>query len=109
MEVSIPKFRLEQENNLRTIFEDAGLARDADYSGMLTPNPVTDDIVAKQKIVLGIDEHGTEAAVATGIGYVSLGSEPPKFIDDHPFLFLIREQKTGTILFLGRVMNPNER
>jgi len=109
LEVSIPKFRLEQENNLRTIFEDDDLVRDADYSGMFTPNPVTDKISAKQKIVLGIDEHGTEAAVATEIGYLSLGSEPPKFIADHPFLFLIRERKTGTILFLGRVMNPNER
>jgi len=109
LEVSIPKFRLEQENNLRTIFEDAGLAHDADYSGMFTPNPVTDEVSAKQKIVLGIDEHGTEAAVATEIGYLSLGSEPPKFIADHPFLFLIRDRKTGTILFLGRVMNPNER
>jgi serpin B len=109
LEVSIPKFRLEQENNLRTIFEDDSLVSNADYSGMFTPNPVTDAISAKQKIVLGIDEHGTEAAVATEIIYLSLGSEPPKFIADHPFLFLVRERKTGTILFLGRVMNPNER
>ena len=111
LEVSIPKFRLEQENNLRTIFEDDGLIRDADYSGMFTPNLFTNDISAKQKIVLGIDENGTEAAAAMEIGLsVSLpGDEPPIFIVDHPFLFLIREQKTGTILFLGRVMNPNER
>ncbi|MCL2349343.1 MAG: serpin family protein [Planctomycetaceae bacterium] len=109
LEVSIPKFRLEQENDLRTIFNDDSLVWNADYSGMFTPNPVTDDISAKQKIVLGIDEHGTEAAVATEIGYVSLGSDPPTFIADYPFLFLIRERKSGTILFLGRVMNPNEK
>ncbi len=54
----------------------------------------------------GIVEHGTESAVFTEIGYASLGSEPPKFIAGHPFLFLIRERKSGTILFLGRVMDP---
>ena len=107
--VSIPKFRLEQENDLWSLFDDKTLTLDADYSGMFTPSPVTDAVSAKQKIVLGIDEHGTEAAVATVIAYLSLGSEPPAFIVDHPFLFLIREQKSGAILFLGRVMNPNEK
>jgi len=107
--VSIPKFRLEQENNLRDIFDDDSLVFDADYSGMFTPSPMTDAISAKQKIVLGIDEHGTEAAVVTEMMYVSLGSDPPIFIVDHPFLFLIRERKSGAILFLGRVMNPNEK
>ena len=107
--VSIPKFRLEQENNLRDIFEDDSLVFDADFSGMFTPAPLTDAVSAKQKIVLGIDEHGTEAAVATEIAYLSLGSDPPIFIADHPFLFLIRERNTSTILFLGRVMNPNEK
>jgi len=107
--VSLPKFRLEQENNLRMFFDNDSLVWNADYSGMFTPNPVTDDISAKQKVVLGIDEHGTEAAVATVIAYLSLGSDPPTFIIDHPFLFLIRERKSSTILFLGRVMNPNEK
>ena len=109
LEVSIPKFRLEQEHDLLTLFDDKSLTVDADFSDMFTPSPVTDAVSAKQKIVLGIDEHGTEAAVATGIAYACLGSEPPKFIADHPFLFLIRETKSGTILFIGRVMNPNER
>jgi len=111
LEVSIPKYRLEQENNLQDIFDDDSLVSNADYSGMFTPNPVTEEISAKQKIVLGIDEDGTVAGVATGIGLsVSLPGEPPPiFIVDHPFLFLIRERKSGAILFLGRVMNPNEK
>ena len=45
--VSIPKFRLEQENNLRDIFEDDSLAFDADFSDMFTPAPLTDAVSAK--------------------------------------------------------------
>jgi serine protease inhibitor len=57
-----------------------------------------------------VNEEGTEAAAATGV-VVGLRSAapPPKpkyFKADHPFLFLIRDHKTGTMLFLGRVENP---
>jgi serpin B len=56
-----------------------------------------------------VDEEGTEAAAATAIvgGPVAESGPPPiTFQADHPFLFLIRDQKSGLILFMGRVTNP---
>ena len=105
--VSIPKFRLEQENDLRTVL--GSVIDEPDLSGMFVKPTIESPTTARQKIVLGIDEHGTEAAVFLEFGYLSLGSDPPVFIVNHPFLFLIRERKSGTIFFLGRVMNPNEK
>ncbi|OGO09734.1 MAG: hypothetical protein A3K46_02605 [Chloroflexi bacterium RBG_13_60_9] len=59
------------------------------------------------KAFVAVDESGTEAAAATaGTMPASLPSSRMEFIADHPFFFLIRDNPTGTILFLGRVMNP---
>lgn len=59
---------------------------------------------------MGVDEKGTEAAAATVVmmffGASTKPDEPKEFLADHPFLFLIRERKTGCILFMGRVMTP---
>ncbi|HUK83873.1 MAG TPA: serpin family protein, partial [Verrucomicrobiae bacterium] len=59
------------------------------------------------KAFVDVNEEGTEAAAATA-EFVEVGAElvPPTFIADHPFLFLIRDMHTGSILFLGRVINP---
>ena len=59
----------------------------------------------RHKAFVDVNEEGTEAAAATavGIGIVSL---PPSVVVDRPFVFAIRERLSGTILFLGRVMNP---
>ena len=53
-------------------------------------------------------EKGTEAAAATGvvIGVTSVGPPPTVFRADHPFAFVIRHDKTGAILFMGRMANP---
>lgn len=60
------------------------------------------------KAFINVDEKGTEAAAATAI--VLMGSAAPpkllKFAADRPFLYLIRDKKTGTILFIGRVLDP---
>ncbi len=109
VEVSLPKFQLEQENDLRTLF-DTAILDTADLSEMFDKRSVhLGNSQAVQKIVLGIDEHGTTAAVVTEVGFLSLGSEPPRIIADHPFLFLIRDRKSGTILFMGRVMDPSRK
>ena len=56
-----------------------------------------------------VNEEGTEAAAATGVS-MELTSIPKItiFRADHPFIFIIQERETGTILFLGRVSNPVE-
>lgn len=55
-----------------------------------------------------LDESGTEAAAATSFGgfATSVPAEPLKVVIDRPFLFFIRDVKTGAMLFTGRVVNP---
>ena len=52
-----------------------------------------------------MNEEGTEAAAATAVG-IGPTSLPPSITIDRPFVFVIRERFSGTILFMGRVMNP---
>jgi len=79
----------------------------ADFSGMDgDPHGLVIDGVL-HKAFIDVKEEGTEAAAATAVGMVGAAVElTPVFLADHPFLFLIRENKTGTILFLGRVTDP---
>ena len=63
------------------------------------------------KAFVDVNEEGTEAAAATAVVMTkgeAIGPPRPIFRADHPFLFLIRDNRTGSILFLGRVMNPTE-
>jgi serpin B len=72
-------------------------------------NLYIDDVV--HQAFVEVNEEGTEAAAATGVT-MQLTSlrvdEPPVpvFRADHPFIFLIRDDETGNILFIGRVTNP---
>ena len=56
------------------------------------------------KAFIKVDEKGTEAAAATVVSMEE--SEIQEFVADHPFLFLIRDNLTGSILFLGRLVKP---
>ena len=60
------------------------------------------------KAFVKVNERGTEAAAATGVRLAFAVRRPAllTFRADHPFLFLIRDNRTKSILFLGRVMNP---
>ncbi|MEK8019012.1 MAG: serpin family protein, partial [Candidatus Parabeggiatoa sp.] len=55
-----------------------------------------------------VNEQGTEAAAATAVFATTRGLPPPtpEFRADHPFIFLIRHNSSGSILFMGRVVNP---
>ena len=57
---------------------------------------------------VNVNEKGTEAAAATGIGMTltSVYPQPPVFRADHPFIFMIKDDKTGLVLFMGRVVDP---
>ena len=54
------------------------------------------------KAFVEVNEEGTEAAAATGVS-MGVTSVPPSFIADHPFVFLIRDRVTDSVLFIGRV------
>jgi serpin B len=77
---------------------------DADLSGITgRRNLYVSEVV--HKAFVDVNEVGTEAAAATGV--VSQESSlPPQFRADRPFVFLIRDNRNGSVLFLGRVVNP---
>lgn len=84
---------------------------DADFSGITgSPDLFIKDVLHKGFI--SVNEQGTEAAAATGVvmdvkSAPGPGSQPIVFDCDHPFLYLIQHQETGTILFMGTMDNPN--
>jgi serine protease inhibitor len=60
----------------------------------------------RHKATVDVNEEGTEAAGATSVEFVVKGTHPSPLRVDRPFVFMIRERFSGTILFMGRVMNP---
>jgi serpin B len=55
-----------------------------------------------------VDEKGTEAAAATAVSAAKDGETIMDFIADHPFIFLIRDKDSGSLLFMGRVQDPTK-
>jgi serpin B len=79
----------------------------ADFSGMTGKKDLfISDVV--HKAFVSVDEEGTEAAAATAVvmKLSAVAEEPVTVTADHPFLFLVRDIETGTILFVGRVVDP---
>jgi len=113
MEVYLPKFTFETSYNLKDDLQKMGIneafdQNKADFSG-LTPEKLFIEF-AIHKAFVEVNEMGTEAAAVTGIGISATSEEtdPPVFNADHPFIFIIQDNETGNILFMGRVMNPLE-
>ncbi len=113
VKIALPKFRLESNYSLEKPLSHLGIRsafdRGADLSGMDGSHNLFLQF-AIHKTFISVDEQGTEAAAATVIG-VGMGGPPPKpvsaeFRADHPFIFLIRDNRTGSILFLGRFCGP---
>jgi serpin B len=82
----------------------------ADFSGMSTQEPLSISAVI-HKAFVAVDEDGTEAAAATAVSMKAEAvapspEEPIAFRADHPFVFLIRDKRTQSILFIGRVVRP---
>lgn len=95
--------RLALENVLPAMgMPDAFSAERADFSGMTGWKGLFIDRVIHQAVV-DVDEHGTEAAAGSAVTMKKGGIV---FRADRPFLFLIRDDDTGGLLFMGRVVNP---
>ena len=87
----------------------AAFSADADFSGMTGNRDLFISEVI-HKAFVAVDEEGTEAAAATAVVVVGAESEPPEPLVvtiDRPFVFVIRDIETGTILFVGRVVDPS--
>ena len=106
--VQLPKFKLEWKFELGKTLADMGMplafSDHADLSGMDGSRDLSVGFVV-HKAYVEVNEEGTEAAAATAVG-IRATSMPTIFAANQPFLFLIRENTTGAILFIGRVTDP---
>ncbi len=110
--VFFPKFKIESQFRLGQTLSLMGMpdAFDpelADFSAMVGQKELYISAVI-HKAFLEVNEEGSEAAAATGVvvSVTSIAPSPPIFKADHPFVFFIRDNKSQSILFLGRVLNP---
>jgi serpin B len=113
VQVSLPKFRAESQFSLRKALSTMGMPTSftvkADFSGI---NPKRSLAISEvvHKAFVDVSEEGTEAAAATGLTMqttaMRMPEQPVVFRADHPFLFLIRDTRTGVVLFIGRLMDP---
>ena len=108
----MPEFEFESEFSLKSALTNMGMpvafSSDADFSGMTGNRDLSIDEVL-HKAFVSVDEAGTEAAAATAVmmRLTALPSPPVEVKVERPFVFLIRDIETGTILFIGRVLNPS--
>ena len=110
IDIYLPKFEITSEFSLAGVLAamgmtDAFMPYVADFSGMNGTKDLSISAVV-HKAFVAVDEEGTEAAAATGV-VMTTTSVTPEFRADHPFVFLIRDNNSGNILFMGRVTNPN--
>jgi serpin B len=123
VKVFLPRFRLTEQFALAEVLKSMGMAsafdiESANFFGITDPGacmviPLCISEVI-HKAFVEVNEEGTEAAAATGVTMALCSAafhRPPPvpvFRADHPFVFLIRHNESGSILFLGRVTNPDE-
>lgn len=109
--VKLPKFKMEYEDELNKMLKDFGMKsafdRDkADFSKITDKEKLYVDLV-KQKCYIDVNEAGTEAAAATEVAMkLGIVSNPTEFTVDRPFIYAIADKKTGLIIFIGKVEKP---
>ncbi|MGC2793625.1 MAG: serpin family protein, partial [Candidatus Sulfotelmatobacter sp.] len=123
--VTMPKFKIEARFSLGDTLIAMGMkeafdVKMADFTGTASRKTMQRDGNGNlyigaviHKAYVDVNEEGTEAAAATAIVHQNVGAyharpNPPIiFRADHPFMFLIRDNRSGSILFIGRVTNPS--
>jgi len=109
VQVQLPKFESEYGKKLNEILKSMGMAEafdgfNADFPN-INPNKQLYVSEVQHKANITVNEEGSEAAAATSVsvGVTSIG---PHFFVDRPFVYLIRERISGTVLFMGMMKNP---
>ena len=109
--IYLPKFGFDTKYFMKETLSAMGMptafSGGADFSGMDGIKNLFIDQVIHQAFVK-VDEEGTEAAAATAVVMKLTAIQRKIFNVDHPFIFLIQENETGNILFLGRVVDPTK-
>ena len=111
--VYLPRFRATYAVELAETLKEMGMTDafslpPADFSGMTGGQDLCISAII-HKAYVDVNEEGTEAAAATAVGMlggVAMPQEPVVFRADHPFVFLIRDNRSGSILFVGRLADP---
>lgn len=113
VDLGMPKFKVESSFGLKDSLSEMGMPDAftpgvADLSGMDGTKDLYISAV-EHKAYIDVDENGTEAAAATAIvvGITSMPIEVNKLTIDRPFVYFIIDNQTGSILFMGRMLNPN--
>jgi serpin B len=111
IDVTLPKFTITQNQSLNALLESLGIhaafAPDvADFSGIDGAHDLFVQAVVHDAMIT-VDEHGAEAAAATGVG-VGTASLPPSLRADHSFIFVLYDNVTGSVLFMGRLLDPTQ-
>jgi serpin B len=114
VDLTMPKFQFEQSMGLKKTLTDMGMRTAftdaADFSGMDGKKDLRIQDVL-HKAFVSVDEEGTEAAAATAVivGTTSMPVEVAEMRMDRPFIFLIRDNATGAVIFMGRVVDPSAK
>lgn len=112
LELFLPRFKLETNYDLVAPFTRMGMKEafdlsKADFRGMGWPKGRLYISQIKHKAFVEVNEEGTEAAAATAVEMATKSfRQYPVFRADHPFFCLIRDNVSGSILFMGRIVNP---
>ncbi len=120
VDVALPRFEIDSADSLALADDLEALGMPlafnpsrADFTGIATPSLYIDKVF--QKAFIKLDEKGTEAVAATAVvgSRRSANGKPPpptvEFHADHPYLFFIRDVRSGMILFMGRVSDPTAK
>ncbi|MFA6376014.1 MAG: serpin family protein [Candidatus Paceibacterota bacterium] len=118
-DVYLPKFKFDTEYNMNETLSSMGMPTafdldKADFTGMYEKSQANENLyigIVVHKAYVDVNEEGTEAAAATGVGMFAATAvmDPPQpkiFNADHPFIFAIIHNQSGSILFMGKVNDP---
>ena len=115
--VTLPKFKSICSFDLGTPLKAMGIKKAfttaADFGGMTTkPEDALYISAVVHKAFVDVNEEGTEAAAATAVimeAGMAMPEKPVSFVADHPFVYVIRDNRTGDVLFMGRLADPSQK